>query len=693
MASAQEDAKPPAPAEGKATRQRETVVTATRTEEDAFNVPYSTLTYDAEDIQLRRLARTVPEVFHEEPSILVQKTARGQASPYLRGFTGFRNLFLIDGIRLNNSVFRDGPNQYWGTVDPFLVSRLEVVKGPSSVLYGSDAIGGTVNAITRRREHFPDGFNWSRRVHYRFGSADRSHVGRMEVEGNYGRTLGFLFGTTLSDFNDLEAGHGVGEMDNTGYDERNFDARLDYWLDPNTRLTLAHQRYRQDDAWRAHKTLYGVSWHGTDVGDERERSLDQGRELTYLQYEATHLDSFVDAVRLSASWHEQKEDQFRIKGNGSFDEQGVKVGTLGLGAQLTSDSPLGLLTYGAEFYRDNVDSYARQWTPTGAFKGESIQGPVADNATYDLLGVYVQDEFALTDRLEAILGARYTYAAADADEVEDPMSGDEIEVGDRWDELTGSARLLYHATESLNFFGGVSQGFRAPNLSDLTRLDSARSGEIETPSPGLDAERTVSAEIGTKVDSERFTGQVAYYYTWIRDMIVRYPTGRTIDGEAEVQKANVGDGYVHGIELNGEYRFTDEWAVFGGLAWQRGEADTYATSAREKTREPISRMLPFSAVAGLRWKERNGRFWFEALGRMADEQHRLSPSDERDTQRIPPGGTPGYGVVDLRAGCRLATDMNVTVALENLFDAAYRIHGSGQNEPGRNLVVAVDWRF
>jgi len=83
------------------------------------------------------------------PGVMVQKTGHGQGSPYIRGFTGFRTLLMIDGIRLNNAVFRDGPNQYWNTVDPFSIERLEVVKGPSSVLYGSDAIGGTVNVITR----------------------------------------------------------------------------------------------------------------------------------------------------------------------------------------------------------------------------------------------------------------------------------------------------------------------------------------------------------------------------------------------------------------------------------------------------------------------------------------------------------------------------------------------------------------
>ncbi len=94
------------------------------------------------------------ELNREVPGVIVQKTGHGQGSPFLRGFTGFRTLLLIDGIRLNNSVFRDGPNQYWNTVDPFTIGQLEIIKGPSSVLFGSDAIGGTVNVVTRSREEF-----------------------------------------------------------------------------------------------------------------------------------------------------------------------------------------------------------------------------------------------------------------------------------------------------------------------------------------------------------------------------------------------------------------------------------------------------------------------------------------------------------------------------------------------------------
>ena len=114
-------------------------------------MPYSSDSLDGETLRTRKAVRTLPEALREVPGVMVQKTGYGQGAPFIRGFTSQRTLLLIDGIRLNNAVFREGPNQYWNTVDPFTIDRLEVVKGPSSVLYGSDAIGGTVNVITRGR--------------------------------------------------------------------------------------------------------------------------------------------------------------------------------------------------------------------------------------------------------------------------------------------------------------------------------------------------------------------------------------------------------------------------------------------------------------------------------------------------------------------------------------------------------------
>ncbi|HLF95827.1 MAG TPA: TonB-dependent receptor [Methylococcaceae bacterium] len=671
------------------------LVTATRTEKASVDLPYSTNAVTEDEIQHKKLSRTVPEALSQMPGVMVQKTGHAQGSPFIRGFTGFRTLFLIDGIRLNNSVFRDGPNQYWNTVDPLTIQSLEVVKGPSSVLYGSDAIGGTVNAVTRSREQYGDGFSWDRRVYYRFADAENSHVGRAEISGSLNNELGFLFGTSFKSFGDLEGGEHTGRQAKTGYDEHNFDLKAEYWLTPDHKIVLAHQRVNPNDAWRTHRTIFGASFEGTKVGTDKEVSLDQNRELTYLQYQGANLNSWIDRLRLSVSYHLQSEDQLRIRSNLKQERSGFDVRTTGFLAQMDSDSPLGLWTYGVDYYHDEVNSFQNNFSKDGILKSSEIQGPVADDASYDTTGVFIQDDIKLFDSLEFIIGGRYNHIGVDADAVKDVTAGKQTNLSKNWDSAVGSGRAIWHVDDSEHWhvFGGISQGFRAPNLSDLTRSDIARSGELETAAQNLKPEDYVAYEFGVKSGYENFSSQASYFYTDIENMIVRKPTGRTVNGSREVTKANAGNGYIHGVEIGASYRFLPEFTAFGAFTWMHGRVESFPTATSPKTPETIDRLMPTMGNFGLRWDQPGNKLWTEAVVTIAEEQDRLSSADKADNQRIPPGGTPGYTALTLRGGWNPHPDLKLSVALENVTDEDYRIHGSGLNEPGRNFVLAADWKF
>jgi hemoglobin/transferrin/lactoferrin receptor protein len=236
-------------------------------------------------------------------------------------------------------------------------------------------------------------------------------------------------------------------------------------------------------------------------------------------------------------------------------------------------------------------------------------------------------------------------------------------------------------------------GFRAPNLSDLTRLDTARSTEIETPVDELDPESFVSAEIGARFQGDQLSAEVAVYHTWIEDMIVRAPTGRTVDELQEVTKKNAGDGYVQGAELTLRYQLAEDWQARLMTAWMNGEVEAYPSSEPVQVKDDLSRVMPLTGQVALRWQPVGAKFWTEAEVAAAEKADRLSADDARDTQRIPPGGTPGYAVLNVRGGYQVMEGLDVMVALENVADEDYRIHGSGVNEPGRNLVVQADWTF
>ena len=183
-----------------------------------------------------------------------------------------------------------------------------------------------------------------------------------------------------------------------------------------------------------------------------------------------------------------------------------------------------------------------------------------------------------------------------------------------------------------------------------------------------------------RAQSDRARAALGYYCTDIDDYILGVRTGRIIDGDFEVTKINAGTGFVQGIELETSYDLTDSLSLFGWASWQDGELEN----------EPISRMMPFSAQAGIRYQFPNETAWLEWLAIGATEQDELSSRDQRDTQRIPLGGTPGYVIGMIRGGWEITPGVTLTCAIENLTAEAYRVHGSGINAPGRNFIFGAE---
>jgi hemoglobin/transferrin/lactoferrin receptor protein len=672
----------------------ETVITALRYQSDLTKIPYSVSSLDHKELTSPAY-RTLPDALGSLPGVVNQKTAQGHGSPYIRGFTSFRNLMLIDGIRFNNSVFRDGPNQYWNTIDSYGLGSVELVRGPGSTLYGSDAIGGTINAFTRGtrfREATPDTSYWGGTLDYRFDTSGNSNILRLEGLIGKGNQWGLRVGYTLKNYGDARAA-GIGKMHQTGYDEWAADLRFDYAFSDNTSMTMVYQQVDQNDVWRSHKTIYGFDWEGTDHGNELQRSFDQDRSLSYIRFEGADTGSFIDAWTLTASYQTMDEERYRDRTNKNKggDIQGFNLDTYGLALQLETDSQVGRLIYGIDYYQDRVDSYKNKYDNDWNFTSASVQGPVGDDARYDTFGAYLQDLWDINEEWDVTAGVRYSYIAADIGTVD--TGTDVISINESWDTFVLSGRALHQTSENWTTFGGISQGFRAPNLSDLSRLDSARSDEIETPAPGLTPEYFTTFEIGARFGNETAGLNASLFYTDIRDMIVRTPTGRVIDGDNEVTKLNAGDGYVFGFELSGDWEFSPQWTLFGQAAWIDGEVDTYPTSDPIKVAEPLDRTMPLMGNIGIRWVHPEGEFWVEGIINAAAKADRLSTRDKADTNRIPPGGTPSYIVPSLRGGWQANEHLQLTLALENLTDAEYRIHGSGVNEPGFHAVMGatVTW--
>lgn len=695
-------APPPAgPRPQEPTRHR-VLVTASGFVEDELDTPYTFQQLDQRDLTDRGY-RTLPEALAQVPGVMVQKTAHGHGSPYIRGFTGRQNLILIDGIRFNNSAFRGGPVQYWNTIDSFTIDHLDVVKSQGSVLFGSDAIGGTVNLVTKSsafRDYEPGaGFHHGAAL-YRYDTNGGSHTGRLETEVGEGGSFGLFVGVTYRDFGDIRD-RVLGRMENTGYDEFDYDLRLDVAVGADTTLMVAHQRVTQDDVWRTHNTIFFESWQGTSLASpDLARIYDQDRDLSYVRLSGTNGNGVVDDYRLTFSYQNSTEDFERTRlrsGNTQMQLDRTTVATFGAALALESEIGAGRVVYGLDYYRDDVDSrtHVRTFDPSGALLSDvkGVQGPLGDDAFYDLAGAYVQGRLPAGDDWEFTAGARYTYAAARIGRLDDgagmPTSADRD-----WDDLTLNLRANVRLTDEWHLYGGASQAFRAPNIDDLSSLKSSRTGVISTGSLDIDPEHYLTYELGTRYLTGEVGVQAAAFYTDISDLITSRPIGTDPNtNEVITTTTNGADGFLWGGEVEADWWLAREWRASGFVAYVDGEADTFPTASLTSVREPISRLMPLTGSAALRWTGPQNGLWIEGRVIAADGAGRLSSGDRADTSRFPPAGTPSYVVANLSSGCQVSEHVELTLTLENLTDTSYRVHGSGVNQPGFNAIVGgrVTW--
>ncbi len=673
------------------------VVTATRTQADPHQIPYTVAVITEEELE-RDLVRNLPEALEQTPGVLVQKTANGQGSPFIRGFTGYRTLALIDGVRYNHSVFRDGPNEYFALIDSQSLAGIELVQGPGSVLYGSDAVGGALNLRTQAanfHSEAPGQFFQHGSSFYRYSSAENSHLGRLEYQTGVGGKWGLHLGGTGKDFGDVRAAD-LGRQSFTGYEEWAYDARLDLQLNDLWALTLAHQQLAQDDVWRTHSSIFGVSFAGTTIGSDRVRLKDQRRSLTYMKLRGEGLEGPVDAVSLTTSYQTTDERGRRVRNTGRLQLEDFNSGMWGVDLQLESKTFLGRFVYGLDYYEDHVDSSRTDFNPDGTLREKAIQGPVGDDATYGLLGVYLQDTIDVGDRFDLILGGRFTHVGAEIGRLEDPVTGRPTSFSDSWENVVGSARAIYDldAGGRHKIFVGASQSFRAPNVADLSRFAASRTDLIETASTDLEPEEFVTYEVGLKHQSEILSSGLSLFRTDLSNYITSTPTGRIVDGLREVTKQNSSEGYVQGVEFFASYKLGRGFDLFGNVTWLEGEADVFLDpETKVGVREPLSRIQPVIGTGGIRWMGPGERFWTELTVTAAGEATQLNTGDRGDTQRIPPGGTPGYTLMDLGFGWIARDDVTFYGRLDNLLDEAYRAHGSGSNEPGFGGTVGMKVSF
>jgi outer membrane receptor protein involved in Fe transport len=650
--------------------QESVTVTARRDTARAYDVPRSVTVIDAGELE-RRLPRTTPEALADSPGIFLQKTGHGGGAPYVRGLIGNQVLVLIDGIRLNNATFRYGPNQYLATIDPAIIERIEVLRGAGSVLYGSDAIGGVINIVTRRPGEVGQPFSARARASTKVVTSGMEQSGRLELAaaGPHGGVVG---GLSLRSFGDLRAGRGVGIQSPSGYDEVAGDMRAEVKLPQAQSLTFSYQHHRQDEVPRYDQVV--------DRGFARSSFDPQERQVGSVRYERALRGLWASTVRAIGSLQRTTEQRKYQPGQSDVvttERDEVRVGGLSVEVQSRPLRSVSMVS-GFDYYRDSVDSRRRDARDT-TNQVEDRRGLYADGATARSMALFTH---ATLTRSRWLVDAGVRVSRIEVSVPESAVGPSQIAPTN----VIGSAGGLLTVVDGVRLFGSVSQAFRAPNIDDLSSLGPFDFG-VEVPSPHLRPETSLAAEGGVKLRSGRAGASLSVYRTSLSQLIDRVPglfNGSPLIGtQAVYQKANVGSAFIRGVEAEGELSVTSSLTMSGFVTYTYGQAVT-----RD---EPLRRIPPLNGLFGLRFTPAS-RMWIDGSLRFATRQDRLAAGDRAD-HRIRPGGTPGWMVISLNAGHRLGGRADLVGGIQNLFDEAYRTHGSGIDGQGRSAWIGLNARL
>jgi outer membrane receptor protein involved in Fe transport len=656
-------------------------VTATKRPESTLDVPAATTIVGG--ARLRETAPQTPmDALHGEVGTFVQQTTPGQGVVIVRGLKGSEVLHLVDGFRLNNAIFRNAPNQYIALVDGQSLDRIEVVRGPSSTLYGGDAMGGVVQMLTPELRYTGAQWQWNGRLRAIAASADDALIGRAELAG--GREgMAFSLGVTSQEVNDLRAGDGRSRPF-TGFTQRSGDFRWQFEVAPGHELMLGLQ-YSEQPRTPRHDAL--VPGFGQTVPENSVFFFQpQQRRFGQLRWRIDAAGSpfasrLFDSGELRIGRQIVVDDRLtRATGTPNLERERNRDTTTGIVGQFGRD--IGTehhLSYGFEVYRDEVhSSRTRVNVNTGAFSVRQPRFP--DASTMRSWAVYVGDDWR-RGRFDLNVGARYSRFDIDI-----PATATTPGVSLSPDDLTGNVGLAFELRDELRLVANLGRGFRAPNIFDLGVFGPRPGNRYSAPNPDLKPEYVNSLDAGLKFGGETFSGELIAFRSHYRDKISPVLTGNIVDGALEVQNRNVTRLDLWGVEAGGRYRIADpDLELYATATWTRGEEDTDTGSM------PADRIPPMFGKLGARWQAR-GTLGLEAYALYATGQDRLSDRDRIDP-RINPGGTAGWATLNARVSWRAAPGLELSLRAENLGDKHYREHGSGLDEPGRNFILTADYRF
>ncbi|UXI69515.1 TonB-dependent receptor plug domain-containing protein [Tahibacter amnicola] len=652
-------------------------VTATRAAKSNFEVSGAVSVVGQDEIR-ERAALTVADYLRAQPGAFIQATTPGQAIPIVRGLKGSEVLHMVDGFRLNTAFFRNSPNQYFALADAQNVGQIELVRGASSTLYGSDAMGGVVQILTPEERFEGNDWDGRGRVRAQYTTGDLSRVTRVTGAVGHER-FSISAGVTAQDVGERQLGKDSDRVPHTDLSAWAADAKMLWAPAEGHELMLSAQYLEQPKTPRIDELVAGF-------GQTRPNSVEfyfqpQERQFAQARYTIVADAGWFDRAEFHLGYQKIVDDR-RTREFGTVNRELEQNASRLRGATAAFNKEIGnhALVYGVEAYYDTIDS-ARQRLNlnSGALTVRSPRFP--DGSTMDSWAFYLNDSISLAPRWQLDIGGRYSKF-----DIELPANAQGVGVKLEPDDLTGSAGLTFRATDVVHIVSNIGRGFRAPNVFDLGIFGDRPSNRFAIPNADLAPETVVTWDLGVKWDQPGWQAEAFVWKSRYKDKITSVETGElTESGRIIVTNRNVTELDLWGVEAGLRWYMSPSTEVFGVLNYTRGE-ETYAGDSYDADRIP-----PLNGRVGVLHRL-TGAVSVEGYALYAARQDRLSPRDETDP-RVNPAGTAGWNTLNARLAWDFADQATLGLRLENLADRRYREHGSGLDEMGRSATVTLDWAF
>jgi len=719
----------------------EVVLSANKGEENKKEIPNTIYVIKAKKIELSN-PQTSAEVIANTGNIMVQKSQGGGGSPIIRGFEASRVLMVIDGVRMNNAIYRAGHLQDIITIDNGMLDRVEVVYGPSSVIYGSDALGGVMHFYTKGPKFGPEKMNFKLNSYLRYGSANQEKTGHLDFNLGF-KKIASLTSITYSDFDDLRTGYGRNPDPNFGrcslYVNKNYNGTKDStFLNPNPniqkRSAYSQMDFMEKLLFKANDNVYvGLNLQYSTSSDinryDRLTEMGSGGNLKWAEWyygpQNRMLASLYSNIRSNSKLFDnlrittayQNIDQSRISrrfstnysssssnNNKTFQIENAKVYSLNADfrKQIKEKHELA---YGLEILHNIVSSEAHSENIyTAAEKAAATRYPDG-GSTMSTQALYFTHRWEINEKLILSDGIRLSNNSLKANFNDTTFYPFPFkEASQKNSALNGNLGMVIIPEENVRFSILGSTGYRFPNVDDFTKVFESVPGKLIIPNEDLKPEYAYNMEAGFSINTMdnklKFEGN--YFHTLLKNAIVtrdaQYEGKDSILYAGSMSKVmkpqNADKAIIQGAYAAIIADINDNVSFKTSITYTHGQY--FQTIYPAKTNNsPKDTIIPLDHIPPMFGQTsfffRYSKFEAEVFARYAAAKKLkdYSPSGEDNLQYATANGMPGWVTFNVRTSYKLTKNFAINLGLENLFDTHYRVFASGISAPGRNIYVTL----